>query len=147
MYILRPQEASAGPRRQLQVVAETRPIRNSAHCTSSATILKVDRNGGSIYGTRTTDEEDDPLGPDGFEEFICPTPTTVAENDTRLTPINWWIEESQKGNYDQLYLYALDHSSRSVMAPQCEQVFSVARRTLTPERNTLGLKVLKGAKP
>ena len=29
------------------------------------------------------------------------------------------------------------------MATQCERVFSAARRTLTPERNALGLKVLE----
>jgi hypothetical protein len=31
----------------------------------------------SIYGTKATDEEDDPLGPDEFQRFICATPTTV----------------------------------------------------------------------
>jgi hAT family C-terminal dimerisation region len=29
------------------------------------------------------------------------------------------------------------------MATQCERVFSAARRTLTPERNALGLKILE----
>jgi hypothetical protein len=29
------------------------------------------------------------------------------------------------------------------MAIQCERVFSAARRTLTPERNALGLKILE----
>ena len=29
------------------------------------------------------------------------------------------------------------------MATQCERVFSAARRTLTPKRNALGLKVLQ----
>ena len=29
------------------------------------------------------------------------------------------------------------------MATQCERVFSAARRTLTPEKNALGLKVLE----
>jgi hypothetical protein len=29
------------------------------------------------------------------------------------------------------------------MPTQCERVFSAARRTLTPERNALGLKVLE----
>src|SRR5271163_4065504 len=47
------------------------------------------------------------------------------------------------GNYDTLHLYALDHLSCSAMATQCERVFSAARRTLTPERNALGLKVLE----
>jgi hAT family C-terminal dimerisation region len=47
------------------------------------------------------------------------------------------------GNYDTLHLYALDHLSCPAMATQCERVFSAARRTLTPERNALGLKVLE----
>ena len=47
------------------------------------------------------------------------------------------------GNYDTLHLYALDHLSCSAMATQCERVFSAARRTLTPERNALGLKILE----
>ena len=29
------------------------------------------------------------------------------------------------------------------MAAQCERVFSAVRRTLTPERNALGLKILE----
>jgi hypothetical protein len=47
------------------------------------------------------------------------------------------------GNYDTLHLYALDHLSCLAMATQCKRVFSAARRILTPERNTLGLKVLE----
>jgi hAT family C-terminal dimerisation region len=97
----------------------------------------------SIYGTKATDEEDDPLGPNEFQKFIYGTPTTVARNDTHWNPINWWIEESQKGNYDTLHLYALDHLSCPAMATQCERVFSAARRTLTPERIALGLKILE----
>jgi hypothetical protein len=97
----------------------------------------------SIYAGKATDEEDDPLGPDEFQNFICATPTTIAKNDTHWNPINWWIKESQKGNYDTLHLYALDHLSCPAMATQCERVFSAARRTLTPERNGLGLKVLE----
>jgi hypothetical protein len=42
----------------------------------------------SIYGTKATDEEDDPPGPDEFQKFIYPTPTTVAKNDTHWNPIN-----------------------------------------------------------
>jgi hypothetical protein len=33
----------------------------------------------SIYGTKATDEEDDPLGSDEFQKFICATPTTGCE--------------------------------------------------------------------
>ena len=57
--------------------------------------------------------------------------------------MNWWIDESKKDNYDTLHLYALDHLSCPAMATQCERVFSAARRTLTPERNALGLKVFE----
>jgi hypothetical protein len=97
----------------------------------------------SIYGTKATDEEDDSLGPDEFQKFISATPTTIAKNDIHWNPINWWFEESQKGNYDTLHLYAFDHLSCPAMATQCERVFSAARRTLTPERNALGLKTLE----
>src|ERR1700726_2108764 len=38
---------------------------------------------------------------------------------------------------------ALDHLSCPAMATQCERVFSAARRTLTPERNALGMKVIE----
>ena len=75
--------------------------------------------------------------------FISATPTTIAKNDTHWNPINWWIEENQKGNYDTLHLYARDHLSCPAMATQCERVFSAARRTLTPEWNALGLKILE----
>jgi hypothetical protein len=37
----------------------------------------------------------------------------------------------------------LDYLSYLAMATQCGRVFSAARRTLTPERNALGLKVLE----
>jgi hypothetical protein len=97
----------------------------------------------SIYGTKATDEENDPLIPDEFQNFISATPTTVARNDTQWNPINWWTNGSQKGNYDTLHLYAPDHLSYPAMATQCERVFSAARRTLTSERNTLGLKILE----
>src|SRR3954469_15172619 len=32
---------------------------------------------------------------------------------------------------------------RPAMTTQCERVFSVARRTLTPERNALGMKIIE----
>ena len=44
---------------------------------------------------------------------------------------------------DTLHLYALDHLSCPAMATQCERVFSAAKRTLTPERNALGLNILE----
>src|SRR5277367_995049 len=94
-------------------------------------------------GQIATEREDDPLTSDEFQQFIYATPTTVAKNDIHWNPINWRIEESQKGNYDTLHLYALDHLSCPAMATQCERVFSAARRTLTPERNALGLKILE----
>jgi hypothetical protein len=40
-----------------------------------------------IYGTKATDEEDDPLGPDEFRKFTHAS-TTVAKNDTHWNPIN-----------------------------------------------------------
>jgi hypothetical protein len=97
----------------------------------------------SIYGTKAT--EDDSLRPDEFQKFISATPTTVARSDTHWNPINWWIEESQKGIYDTLYLCALDHLSCPAMATQCERVFSAAKRTLTSERSALGLKILEAS--
>jgi hypothetical protein len=97
----------------------------------------------SIYGTKATDDEDDSLTYDEFQRFIYATPTTVAKNDTHWNPINWWIDESKKGNFDTLHLYALDHLSCPAMATQCERVFSAARRTLAPERNALGMKVIE----
>jgi hypothetical protein len=36
----------------------------------------------SMYGTKATDEEDDPPGSDEFQKFIYATPTTVVKNDT-----------------------------------------------------------------
>ena len=54
--------------------------------------------------------------------------------------INWWINESQRDNYDTLHLYALDHLSCPAMVTQCERVLA---RTQTPERNALGLKILE----
>jgi len=57
--------------------------------------------------------------------------------------IRVYSEESQKGNYDTLHLYALDHLSCPAMATQCERVFSAVRKTLTPKRNALGLNVLE----
>jgi hypothetical protein len=97
----------------------------------------------SIYGTKATDDEDDSLTYDEFQRFIYATPTIVAKNDTHWNLINWWIDESKKGNFDTLHLYALDHLSCPAMATQCERVFSAARRTLTPERNALGMKVIE----
>src|SRR5271170_7127924 len=94
-------------------------------------------------GQIATEREDDPLTSDEFQQFIYATPTTVAKNDIHWNPINWRIEESQKGNYDTLHLYALDHLSCPAMATQCERVFSAARMTLAPEGVALGLKVLK----
>jgi hypothetical protein len=43
----------------------------------------------------------------------------------------------------QQFIYALDHLSYPVMITQGELVFSAARRTLTPERKALRLKVLE----
>jgi hypothetical protein len=42
----------------------------------------------SIYGTKVTDEEDDPLGSNEFQRFISATLTTIAKNDTHWNPIN-----------------------------------------------------------
>jgi len=97
----------------------------------------------SIYSNKATYEEDDPIAPDEFQRFIHATPTTVAKDDIYWNLIKWWADESTKGNYDMLQLYAFDHLSCPAMATQCERVFSAARRTLTPERNALGVKVLE----
>jgi hypothetical protein len=56
-------------------------------------------------------------------------------NDIHWNPISWWIDESNKGNYDSLYLYALDQLSCPAMATECERVFSAAKMILPPERN------------
>jgi hypothetical protein len=69
----------------------------------------------STCGTKATDEEDDPLRLDEFQKFIYGTPTAVVKNDIRWNPVNWRIKESQKGNYDTLHLYALDHLSCPAM--------------------------------
>ena len=53
------------------------------------------------------------------------------------------LRKAKRGNYDTLNLHALDHLSCPAMTTQCKRVFSAARRTLTPERNALGLKVLE----
>jgi hypothetical protein len=53
------------------------------------------------------------------------------------------MKKSQKGNYDTLHLYALDHLSCPAMATQWERVFSAARRAIAPKRNALGLKILE----
>jgi len=79
----------------------------------------------------------------GSATILKITGGNVAKNDTHWNPINWWIDESKKGNFDTLHLYALDHLSCPAMATQCERVFSAARRTLTPERNALGMKVIE----
>ena len=55
------------------------------------------------------------------------------------------VSVPKKGNYGTLHLYALDHLSGPAMATQCELVFSAARKTLTPERNALGLKILEAS--
>src|SRR5205085_3026684 len=85
----------------------------------------------------------DPLGPDEFQRFISATPNDDCEERHPLEPNQLVDRGSQKGNYDTLHLYAVDHLSCPAMATQCERVFSAARRTLTPERNALGLKVLE----
>jgi hAT family C-terminal dimerisation region len=52
------------------------------------------------------------------------------------------VSVPRNGNYSTLHLYALDHLSGPAMATQCERVFSAARKTLMPERNAFGLKIL-----
>src|SRR5271156_2250246 len=64
-----------------------------------------------IYNTSGRYGEDDLLPADEFQRFIHSTPTTVERNDTHWNPITWWIDESNKGNYDSLHLYALDQLS------------------------------------
>jgi hypothetical protein len=95
-----------------------------------------------IYSTKAI-YEDDPLPADEFQRFIHDTPTTVGRNDIYWNPISWWINESNKGNYDSLYLYALDQLSCPAMATECERVFSAAKRTLSPDRNALGPEVIE----
>jgi hypothetical protein len=60
-----------------------------------------------IYSTKAT-YENDLLPADEFQRFIYNTPTTVKRNDIYWNPISWWIDKSNKGNYDSLFLYALD---------------------------------------
>jgi len=42
----------------------------------------------SIYGTKATDEENDPLMPDEFQKFIHAASTTVARNGPHWNSIN-----------------------------------------------------------
>jgi hAT family C-terminal dimerisation region len=97
-----------------------------------------------IYENKATNQdEDDLLPPDEFQRYIRGTLTTVAKNDAYWNPIAWWIDESNKGTYDSLHLYALDQLSCPAMATECERVFSAAKQTLSPERNALGPKVIE----
>ena len=78
-----------------------------------------------------------------FERFAQGNLTTIARNDIHWNPITCWINESRKGTYDSLHLYALDRLSCPAMATECERVLSAAKRILTPERNALGSKVIE----
>jgi hypothetical protein len=91
----------------------------------------------------TNQDEDDILPPDELQRYIRGGPTTVSKNDTYWSPIAWWIDESSKGTYDSLHLYALGQLSCAAMATECERVFSAAKQTLSPERNALGPKMIE----
>jgi hypothetical protein len=52
------------------------------------------------------------------------------------------IDESNKDNYDSLYLYVLDELYYPVIATECERVLA-RLRILQPERNTLEPKVIE----
>jgi hypothetical protein len=63
----------------------------------------------------------------GVREFLVIEHTANLRNNTKISAI--W--------------YHGDERRRLAMATQCEQVFSAVRRTLTPGRDALGLKVLE----
>jgi hypothetical protein len=73
--------------------------------------------------------------------IIYAAPTTVTKNDTHWNPMNRYIGKRKKDNFDTLPLYALDRLSCLIVTTQCGRVFSAARRTLTLERNALGMKI------
>src|SRR5437868_3502425 len=52
---------------------------------------------------------------------IKPSICLLGSPSTHWNPINWWLNQSKKGNFDTLHLYALDHISCPAMATQCER--------------------------
>jgi hypothetical protein len=68
----------------------------------------------------------------GVREFLVVEHTTNVRKNSKISAI--WHHSGERRRLD-------DHST--AMATQCERVFSAARRTLTPERNALGMKVMR----
>jgi hypothetical protein len=88
-------------------------------------------------------EEDNPLPANEFQRFTHGTPTIVGRNDTHWNPISWWIDESNMGNYDSLFIY-----TPSINCPVLLWLLSTSEslarlRMLPLERNALGPKVIE----
>ena len=83
----------------------------------------------------------DPLAPDEFQRSIHATSTTVAKDDTCWNPIKWWADEALR----------IRHASTICIRPFILSCYGYSmwttiqrsKRTLTPERNALGVKVLE----
>jgi len=83
------------------------------------------------------------LPADEFQRFTHGTPTIVGRNDTHWNPISWWIDESNMGNYDSLFIY-----TPSINCPVLLWLLSASEslarlRILPLERNALGPKVIE----
>lgn len=60
--------------------------------------------------------------------------------DTGKDPIRWWLEDTQKEAFPNLYLMAIDMLSIPASSAPVERLWSSAQLTMTDRRNRLSIQ-------
>ena len=90
---------------------------------------------------------------DSYDAFLCKAQSSSTSYSDELdqhlasgpiqltgTPLQWWLQDTQRHTFPNLSRIAIDILSIPAMAAEPERVFSGARRTISWERARLGLE-------
>lgn len=79
-----------------------------------------------------------PKSQDEYDDYIKDT----SYNAT-MTPLQWWLEKSQRKRWPRLSQLAIDIHSIPAMSAEPERIFSGGRRTISWDRGNLSIETLE----
>ena len=79
-----------------------------------------------------------PTSQDDYEEYCSEPPSNI-----KISPLQWWSQESQTKRWPQLSLFAREVLSIPAMSDEPERVFSGGRRTVSWDRMQMGTSTIE----
>jgi hypothetical protein len=80
-----------------------------------------------------------PQSQDELKDY-CTEPVSYGLN---ISPLDWWLQDSQKRRWPRLSLWAIEVLSIPSMSDKPERVFSGSRRTVSWDKTALSAEMLE----